>query len=196
MPTDGTLSVDCAPTIGVDPGARWVGLCARVGREVVDASTVGRDDDGADPTADRLWVEKVLARVDALMATHGADAMAAGGTWRVAVEAVVQPKGGVEGRRVPASARVGWNVAQAALIYGSVLAVFPAAIIVAPAHHGERHLLRWGGSGAAASCYPPELCRYRPREFMPTDHPSGDRRHERSAYDVAGVAELAARVTV
>lgn len=150
MPTDGTLSISTAPTVAIDPGARWVGLCARVGRDVVDASTVGRDDDGSNPQADRLWIEKRLARIDELMARHAAD-VGVSGEWRIAVETVAQPKAFAEGRRVPASPRVGWHVAGAMLVYGAVLAAWPSAVIVAPAHRGERHLARWGGSGAAAT---------------------------------------------
>ena len=43
-----TLYVLVAPTIAVDPGQRWTGICVRIGGDALDAATVGRPDDEAD----------------------------------------------------------------------------------------------------------------------------------------------------
>lgn len=190
--------VDCWPTLGVDPGERWVGLCVRVGLAVVDACTVELPP-ASDPGADRVRVERLLSRMDALADRHEADARVAAqmrgvvladgqSPWRVAVESATRPSAYLRGEKVPQRVNVYWSTAQALALYYAVLAAYPAAVIVAPDHHGKRHQASACGSGNALNYYPPELVRLRPHDF--TDSDAQDRDHERAAFDVAGVANL------
>ncbi len=195
-----TLDVNCYPTVGVDTGERWCGICVRIGLDVVDATTV--DLPPADgPGADRVRVERLLARVDEVMTRHEADAVVGAqlrgvrldvgqSPWRLAVEAVHRPSAYLRGQRVPPRQQVYWSTAQAMALYYAVLATFPDAVVVQPDHHGKRHQPRetGGSSGLWQDYYPAPLHRVRPHDFTASD--SQDRDHERAAYDVAGAANL------
>jgi hypothetical protein len=108
------------PTIGVDPGERWVGLAVRIDGRCLDAVTLDR---GPAPTKEQLasggrylgqeqaeLADRLLSFVDALMVRHQAHAetAAAGwdvgaGTlpWRVAVEGIVVTGAYLKGRYHP-----------------------------------------------------------------------------------------------
>jgi hypothetical protein len=195
-----TLGLDCAPVIGVEPGATWVGVAVRTGVELLDAVTVGRRAVcGAveGPDADQAWIDAIVGRLDdARRRLHDA-ALAASPGWpgrfRVAVRYVgrpaqwdpAKPKGRPMGREQS------WNVAETRALYLALLGLFPAAVKVPVAHAGGLHLATNGGTGRRADYYPAELLGTRPRSWSRADTPS--REHEQAAYVIAGLAELRRR---
>lgn len=196
----GTRETSCWPTIGCDPGARHTGICVRVLDVVLDAATIDHPDpDGKETTdGDRQFIAAVLHAVRWLSDLHQPEATRllrqaypdepdADYPILTAVEGINRPSAWHQGRKVPPSPKVGWNVARTMLVYGAVLASHPSAVVVPPGGNGELDRPARGGNGNQADYYPPELRRVRPARF--TSSAYSGREHERSAYDVAGRAQ-------
>lgn len=196
----GTREVSCWPTLGADPGANHTGICVRVLDVVLDAVTIDHPDPyGAETVdGDRAYLRAVLDAVTWLCELHQPEStrlmeLAYPDTddedypIAVAVEGIVKPSAYHQGRKVPPSPRVGWNVAKTCLALGAVLAAHPRAVVVAPGGNGEMDRTARGGNGDQSAYYPPELRRVRPARFSASEYTG--REHERSAYDVAGRAQ-------
>lgn len=156
------------PTIlGVDPGGAATGLVVRCGATLVSHTTVRRDPD----RAIGAYLEEVLAAVEN---------MSVGDRFElIAVEAVVAPGGFANGRRSPISLP---GLIGTAIVAGGVAALgwsCPMRMVwVPPGHNGQGALV----------AYPAELCPTRGQ-----GKGADGLRHERSAWDVAGVAALTER---
>lgn len=147
-------------TVGIDPGGRESGLIARRGPNLLAAEIIRRDGEGKLP--DAAYLNEVIDAVADVVAAHSEDRRPL-----IAVEGVNEPSWYLNGQVSPAN--VGGLMATC-MVLGAVLAVFPDAVVVRPARHGQM----------ALSAYPDGL------------HPtrgSGkgkDRlRHARSAWDIA-----------
>lgn len=113
------------------------------------------------------WAARVIATIDILAAEHehGPSGLV------VAVETVVAPTGHLG--KINLSGLLG-----TAMIFGAIIGRYPAAVTVAPAGHGS----------AGLAAYPHGLRTQ--REKVGT----GQWRHARSAWDIAGAAQYLARV--
>lgn len=195
------------PTIGIDPGQRWIGLAARVDNRCVDAATLDRG-----PIPDRgdeyflgseqaSQADQLLEVIGQMMTKHVEVAAAAardwdvdlagGIPWRVAVEGIV-----VTGAYLRGQYRPGDRIAKltslvpVAVTVGVVCGQFPGVVVVHPRKLGKRTAKGHGDILAALGPYPKQLLRTRPKGFARNQHPRGDRVHERSAWAVAGAAQL------
>lgn len=146
--------------VGVDPGGRTTGVCARLRDDVVAALLIERI--GSEVIPPPGYVRQVAEEVRVLVA------QLTGLGW---VPSVV-----VEDVRPP-TPQLGMSnpggLLGAALVLGALLEAFPSAILVPPGGHGSQLL----------ASYPTAL--RAPSERAGT----GKRRHARSAYDVAGAAQ-------
>ncbi len=165
--------------LGIDPGGKWTGLVVRDGDTLLAAGTVQRD---AHDTA-RDLAGAGPAYLDEVLTVARRYATAAD---LVAIEGVHKPNPHVRGGRTRASNVIdpGPIIATAVLV-GHLRAAFPDATIVPPGRNGSGLLLT----------YPPALVSDPERRHGL--HRTGDQgklRHVRSAWDVAGVAALHARL--
>lgn len=170
--------------IGVDPGGRSTGVIAMtlgasgeyllLAHEVV---TRDLDEDHIDGTRGVQVGPRYLAAVaDAIARAHDTATRATGETPRLAVETVVPPNPHVR-RRDGNSLTNPRDALAAAMVYGAVLTIWPAAIRVPPAGHGSRML----------ALYPTELVTAAERRHG-LDRAAGQAstmRHARSAWDIA-----------
>lgn len=150
--------------LGVDPGAKYLGLVARdrVGELGWVETFTG---DFPDTTS---WV---LACVDRIAHITSQVPVIA-----IAVETITSPKGFRDGVRAPINPG---HVARAAAVYGAVLGRWPDAIAVAPAGNGSK----------PADYYPVSLVGRRPKDLPGVSHRGvRTRNHEQSAFDIAGHA--------
>jgi hypothetical protein len=147
--------------VGVDPGGRSTGICARGNDVVLVSVLIPRP--GRDPLPRSADLRRVVVIIEAVCR----QLRAAGWTPHVAVEDVVAPN-----PHLGMSNPVG--LLGTAMVLGAVLSRWPGAAIVAPKGHGS----------APLAAYPTELVG--PTETAGT----GKRRHLRSAWDIAGAAEM------
>lgn len=152
------------PVLGVDPGARYVGLVLRDGDAVLWAETITADEPDT-----AVWCRLVVDRVGEVASIIGPTAMA--------VESITAPTGFKDGK--VSSINPGF-VARAAAVFGAVVGAFPGVVSIRPGGNGSRH----------SSFYPPALVGRRPEGLPGRQWAAGTRAHEQSAYDVAGKAAL------
>ncbi len=160
--------------VAVDPGPRWTGLIVRRGDDYLAHELLRRRSKGRIP--EPAYGAFVIARIEVLLvAARDHD----GREPLLIVEAANGPTGFKDGSRAPLNPI---DVFALGLVIGAVLAHFPDAQVVPPGGHGSGLLV----------CYPPEL--RGPREHGPVG--TGVLRHCRSAWDVAGLAQLPQRLAV
>jgi hypothetical protein len=199
------------PTIGVDPGQRWVGLAARIDGACLDAATLDRGRAPAkgeerylggaqvafaDLFLDHLAVMMERNRPAAVAAAAGWDVPDGTHPWRVAAEGIVVTGAYIKGRYNPGHriAKLA-SLVEVALVLGMLMGQYPGLVVVRPRRFGNPTDPRHGDVLAKLGPYPKELRRRRPPEFMVNEHDRGDRIHERSAWAVAGAAQLARPLT-
>lgn len=200
------------PTIGIDPGQRWVGIAARIDGRCLDAATLDR---GRLPARgeehylgchEAVLAARLLDVVDAMMRRHqkAAEEAAAGWDvarldlpWRVAMEGIVVTGAWQGGRNDPGEriAKLTSLIGMAA-VFGTVVGQYPGVVVVRPRKLGDRGHTRHGDVLAHLGPYPKELTGKRPPSFIPSEHFKGDRGHERAAWAVAGAAQLARPLSV
>lgn len=151
-------------TIGVDPGARNTAVSVRQGREVLYSATIRRDDKTIPTDWARESVDFVLENVIPLFPNY-----------QLGVEDVVVPQSHMNGRKSMISPK---NPIHLALVVGGFVLEFRDAVVVRPGKNGSQPL----------DFYPDSLRGRRPKD-LPGINNAGTRDHERSAYDVAGVAD-------
>lgn len=189
-----TEQSDCGnqpPTIGVDPGQTWTAAVLRVGGYGVHGWTMGPTDKYGVVRRELLnetdnwdaFSRYVLRLVDALddLVQYAEQTY---GEVRVAVEVPHVPIGFQEGapRRFQRMRLCDWIIPRQ--VASAVLGQYPEAKAIVPDKYG----------GRPAEEYPKELRGTRPQHWGPNEAPRGDRNHERSAYDIAGVAALMPRL--
>lgn len=154
--------------VGVDPGGRDTGVILRQGDQLHAAAIVTRDGDLADYLAEVLDTIAGYARLH----PAGADVAAVS---CIAVEDVTAPTGHARGREGHIIDPAG--IIETAKVFGAILATMTGVVVVDA-----------GGNGSQPLALYPELL-VGPLERVGT----GKRRHLRSAWDVAGRAELTMR---
>jgi hypothetical protein len=154
--------------VGVDPGSRNTGVVVRQGIVLVDFETVIRVGSEDLPLAG--YLQEVLRVVLGFWQKYVAEL--------VAIEAVVAPSP-FQGRESGPGFSNLDGILGTAMVVGAVEGFFPHAIRVQPARMGQ----------APLSTYPDAL---RPRAGKGKG--KDKLRHVRSAWDVAGAAEGAARI--
>lgn len=153
---------DNKPLLGVDPGARYVGVVIRDGDVALHSSTWRRPDS----VSELQWPTVVVDRLLELREQYG--------HLPIGVESVTFPKGRTKGQIDPINPA---HLVFTAICVGAICVAFRDAIWISPGHNGSRHL----------SHYPPALRGSRAADLSGvTEHRSRD--HERSAWDVAGRA--------
>lgn len=153
--------------VGIDPGSRCTALVIRDGETVIHATTVVRDgDQEAVPYARlvaaalRIIVDDYSTRFPHLI---------------VGIEGISDPKGFHRGQRAAINPK---DIIRTGVTAGALAVTFPDAIIVRPGNNGSMH----------TSQYPASLQGRRPKDLPGDSTGAGTRRHEQSAYDVAGKA--------
>lgn len=200
------------PTIGIDPGQRWIGLAARIDGRCLDAATLDR---GRLPARgeehylgchETVLAARLLDVVDLMMRRHleAAEEAAVGWDvprldlpWRVAMEGIVVP-GAWHQRRKDTGKWIAQLISliDVAVVVGTVVGQYPGVVVVRPRKLGDRGHERHGDVLARLGPYPKELVGKRPPQFIGSEHFKGDRVHERSAWAVAGATQLARPLTV
>lgn len=154
-------------SMGVDPGARYTAISIRDDRgEVYLSSTYYRDDseDGIE------WAKKCVDHVAALTEIFEVDVLA--------VEGVVEPTGFSGGRNASLNPR---DIIRTALVVGAIVQAYRDNIIIVRP--------RKNGSIVDEGHYPSVLEGRRPKDLPGfKDSRVSTRKHEKSAYDVAGTA--------
>lgn len=151
-------------TIGVDPGSRNTAVSVRLGKEVLYSSTIKRADDTEPEEWARESVDHVLNEVLPLFPNY-----------QLGVEKATPPQTHMSGRKSILNPKY---TIWLALVVGAFVATFREAAIVRPGKNGSQPM----------DSYPDEIRGRRPKD-LPGRNNAGTRDHERSAYDVAGVAE-------
>lgn len=153
--------------LGIDPGAKYVGVCLlSPAGEVIDATTFARND-----RENRAqWVEHVMSGLDRFLAPRG--------TVAVAVEDVVAPKTYLSGKRASYPLGDGY-LFDTCVILGAVVGGFEKVCVVSPGSNGSR------------GDYPSVLVGRPSAALTRSEHPKRARNHEQSAYDVARLARSA-----
>lgn len=151
-------------TIGIDPGARYTGVAVRDAEgNVLHASTIKR----ADATDPVDWAKESVTFVKEDVLPFFPD-------HQVGIEKVTTPNPYMNGRRTFLNPK---DLISLALVVGAMAVSFPDAVLVRPGKNGSQPL----------ASYPDALRGRRPKDLP--GRSDGSRDHQRSAYDVAGVAE-------
>ena len=151
-------------TIGIDPGATYVGVVVRDGDKILLSSTYVKPKDMF-PMA---WASYSAHVVIDEVVNQYPDA-------KVGIESVTVPNAYNRGKLSLNSPK--W-VIYLGIVVGAFAALIPDAVAVRP-----------GKNGSQAN-YPPELCGRRPKDLPGSAKGAGTRNHEKSAYDVAGEVEF------
>lgn len=145
--------------IGIDPGAKYVGLCVRQGEKVLLASTYVRPNDHPPfkwaIDAVKMVRDDISPYTDALIGIEGVEPPQ---VYYRGVKNMLKPD----------------NLIKLSIVAGAFAQAFPDAVIIRPHNNGSGDL------------YPAELTGRRPKTLPGSNNGAGTRNHERSAYDVAG----------
>jgi hypothetical protein len=163
-PAQGHITV-----LGIDPGARYTGITVR---------------DNDDPVYSGIFV-----RPDTMSATQWAlesarlslEVYEEYKPTYVALEGISDPKGFYKGEQAAINPK---DIIRTGIVLGALVATWPDAIIVEPGGNGDRH----------ESFYPACLSGRRPKDLPGSNKGSNTRKHEKSAYDVAGKAQKSLRI--
>lgn len=164
--------------IGIDPGGQHTGIVARDNLDLLDHATVDRQPRESRPD----YIDRVLDEAQQLLVTCICELRATVDDKRVliAVEDVEPPtgfaRGAAAGERRPISLA---GLVDLAVVAGAVLGRFPGTIVVPVGGNGSQPL----------PLYPEAL-----RPTRGAGKGRDNLRHARSAWDVAGVARLIARL--
>lgn len=153
---------------GIDPGSRHSAIVIRDGDIPIHASTVTRDGNQDGISYAKIVISLMKPIIDEYLEQYP--------DMIVAIEGISDPKGFKGGRRAAINPK---DIIRTGITVGALVAVFPDAIIVAPGGNGSQH----------ESQYPPSLKGRRPKDLDGDSTGAGTRRHEQSAYDVAGKAK-------
>lgn len=147
-------------TIGIDPGARYTGVCVRNGEKVLISSTYVCPEET--PTV--TWAVQLPQMIKKDIISQYPEAP-------IGIEGISAPKGFSGGKKAPINPKY---IINAGIVLGALAYAFPQAVIIKSGKNGSQD---W---------YPPELLGRRPKELQGTAKGATTRNHERSAYDVAG----------
>lgn len=149
--------------MGIDPGARYTGIIVRDNDEPIYSGIFVRP---ADMTSTNWALESVRLAIEVYeeyQPTH------------IALEGISDPKGFYKGQQAAINPK---DIIRTGVVLGALVATWPEAIIVDPGGNGDRH----------ESFYPDALNGRRPKTLAGSNKGANTRKHEKSAYDVAGKA--------
>lgn len=152
--------------LGIDPGARYTAVSLRDEEGTVYLSeTYYRHDD----TDEIEWMHECVGYIEEIIDNYKVDI--------IAVEKTVDPKGyGTEGKRDPLNPK---DIVRTAIVVGGIAQRWKEAIPIRPRRNGSAPLAE----------YPESIRGRRPQNLPGKVNPKvKTRKHERSAYDVAGHA--------
>lgn len=153
--------------LGIDPGARYTGVSIRDDRGMVHLSSTYYRSDETDGVE---WSWECADIAEEMLNTFEVDVFA--------LEGVVDPTGFSGGKRAPLNPR---DIMRTAIVVGAIAYKFrDIVVMVRP---------RKNGSGVEDDAYPECLSGRRPKDLVGFKDPKvATRKHEKSAYDVAGQA--------
>ena len=152
------------PVLGVDPGAKYTGICLRDGDWLGYSATLICPE-GMDCVD---WMHQCVAEIKFILLQHcPVDT-------KVAVEGVSAPRGFKNGKAAPINPKY---ILFAGVVLGGVAAAF-SALVIPPGGNGSQHITH----------YHPDLVGRRPASLPGSTNGAGTRDHEQSAWDVAGKA--------
>lgn len=149
-------------TIGIDPGARYVGVVVRDGDSLLLASTYVRPID----MTPIEWARTVPFRVKAEVTDLYPDAL-------IGIENVTEPQSHFNGKKSFLNPK---NLISLGLAVGAFALMYPDATIIRPGKNGSQPV----------ESYPVGLVGRRPKDLAGINEKAGTRNHEKSAWDVAG----------
>lgn len=157
-PAEGHITV-----LGIDPGARYTGITVRDNDTPIYSGIFVRPQEMS--AYDWALESKRLSLevYDEFNPTH------------VALEGISDPKGFHKGQQAAINPK---DIIRTGIVLGALLATWPDAIVVEPGGNGDRH----------ESFYPDCLNGRRPKTLAGSNTGANTRKHEKSAYDVAGKA--------
>jgi len=156
--------------VGVDPGARWTGVIARRGRDLLHGVVV------ENTAGDRVpYAVAVCAEIRNGIEISGGNAV-------VAVEDVRAPCPHVNRRNGRALTNPG-PIIETGVLLGWVLATFEDVVVVPPGGHGSNPLISYPGALVTASEHAHMV---RAKAQLKPAPQNSTRRHLRSAWDIAG----------
>ncbi len=182
------------PILSCDPGGAHSGLALRVGRDVLEAVTVEFPPTCGLHTDPITYARHVVEVAESLI-TRRTDEIAAAAAQRGvpvpevrhAVETLVGPTAvPTKGRRAAVAPSVLASLPGAATVLGVVVGTWPDTILVAPHGGGQ------GWESLPREIYPPNLIDRSPVGWL---RDGRERKHQRSAWAIAGVAHELSRST-
>lgn len=155
--------------VGIDPGARYIGLCIRNNHgRIFVSSTFRRTDEMPDSVE---WAKEVVRRIKEEL--EGIKYQVMG------IEGVSDPKGFKHGKKDALNPK---DIIRTGMVVGALAITYPDAYIVRPRSNGSKD----------KSAYPSCLIDRRPNDLGGVKDPGVSvRDHERSAYDVTDHALFA-----
>lgn len=149
--------------MGIDPGARYTGIVVR---------------DNDEPLYSGIFVRPIeMSATDWALEcrTRSLEVFHEYKPTHVALEGISDPKGFYKGQQAAINPK---DIIRTATVLGGLVITWPEAIIVEPGGNGDRH----------ESFYPDALNKRRPKDLPGSNKGANTRKHEKSAYDVAGKA--------
>lgn len=149
--------------IGIDPGAKYTAVSVRdiVDDTVLLSSTYVKPNE----TPIFTWAVEIADIIERDIIPLFPDA-------KIGLEGISDPKGYNNGKKSPLNPKY---VIRLAIVAGSLADRFRHAVIVPPGHNGS-----------SRTPYPAVLEGRRPKDLPGVSKGAGTRKHEKSAYDVAG----------
>lgn len=158
-----SIASGVATVLGIDPGARYTGIIVRDNDEPIYSAIFVRPVDMGSTDWALESVRLSLEVYETYQPTH------------VALEGISDPKGFYKGQQAAINPK---DIIRTGVVLGALVATWPEAIIVDPGGNGDRH----------ESFYPDALNGRRPKTLAGSNKGANTRKHEKSAYDVAGKA--------
>lgn len=149
--------------IGIDPGAVYTGVSVRNLSEntILLSATYVRPKE----TPIVSWAVELAGIIER-------DILQTYPTARIGIEGISDPKGYSNGKLSPINPK---HIIKTGIMVGALAMKFPNAVIVPPGHNGS-----------SRTGYPEALNGRRPKDLPGVSKGAGTRKHEKSAYDVAG----------
>lgn len=182
------------PILSVDPGSQHTGCCLRMGRDALEAVTVERAEGTGDHREAVAYAVLAAEIADSLVDRHADEIRAEAERrgfplpppCRTAVETLLAPTApaGAKGRRAAIAPLILSSLPVAATVLGFWAGRHPSTILVAP-----RGGSMGGWEGLPREVYPASLIDRKPAAWIAG---GCERRHQRSAFALAGAAHVLA----
>jgi hypothetical protein len=152
-------------SVGIDPGSRYTACVIRDGDVVLHATTLVREGDQEPVPYARIICAILLEIVNDYKKKYP-DLV-------IGVEGVTDPRGHVNGKASPLNPK---DIVRTGVTAGALAMTFPDALIIKPSHNGSQDL----------SQYPDSIKGRRQKDLPGIFVGAKTRKHEQSAYDIAG----------